>query len=1259
MKRGNRLFCLLLALVLAAALIPGPFTTVHAAYEDGDECWNCGHYHWGEYMHDCGACSPDCTNDWCALETHCHRCGGCLNGDYPCDECGLCKECMAEIGHCSQCDMCWMDNGADDVLCGNCRRCEFCSPICPECHMCEDCAGDESDGMHCPECGNCYQVTEQCKFLENNHCKECCEPCEQCGECIAGDALETCPDCGLCVECCEFNSMMAGCESGDICVDSSDWIDCLCEGCGEFFENQIGLCETCLDAGVVRCPDCCELASECSEKMCEYDDEYEDHFCIDCGSCFHDVTLCESCEDAGELRCEDCCGNLTNSLGCDGSCGDVWCSNDTYFEQHLDEEHEDHPAFDDHDSFPSNRWSHDKTSHWRECRLCDEGENEALWASHRTDLAAHSYDSRGVCSVCGYSVGNKLYISRQPRDARCKTSIAYERDEEPENGLLYTDSNTVQFTVTVKGGSGKLKYQWYRLDGTAVKDEYNSFSGATTATLKVHVYSEECLYTGSEIRGFYCVVTDEANDKVTTEKAHIRASHAYSFNYAKNSEAGSNPTYRAVTVQYIDGSEIKTLTSLPSDGHKYPCLGDGCTHSKTSRPVMHTFGGTKLLGKSAKAGATDYDKVYEKTCTACGYKTYVETHRHVFHDDEDHENEDGFLAHGYLLVKRDISSHTIGCLVEGCSQTKKEDHVWRWQWVAPTAGENGRFFRVCDVCDFNTSRDLAAGEVDPVIPIDEDGSPIEWDMSRALVIAENAKTSLLYARPNDRLTLIISDNEETLGKRCTGWTVTYRAPGSASAADLTSDYSFTETPDGKWQTTVTFGSYSGGGTLTFTPKMKTCTSHQYITTGRVEPVCLYEGFAGYLVCKFCHTPDPTDTRSDEERVLPANGGAHTGTKQPLYQKEVTLPSGEKIITWTTDKSESNQKRYNYKEGSCTEKGCEGDSLCSACQRVIPGKSDYKHAHLIYKGFTAFSCFKNGYSGDQYCELCDKLVYKGYVIEAPKNHETLLDVEGSARAATCTVPGQEADQRCLVCDEVFSGKPIPALGHDWIVDADHCTETTVAYKCSHAGCTATKFADIVTDAHAVKVDGGTALVGGKAVRKAAEGETVSLKLGTIPEGKRFKEWEVTRGGVALANAADPNGASFTMGAEAVEIQAVWEDLPRHAVSVIRGTASIGSETVESAYEGEVVTVTADEAPAGQVFDRWKVLSGSVVLSDETASTATFTLLEEDVRLEAAYKPASSSPQTGDHVRPLALLALLAVSALALGAALVLKKKAASK
>lgn len=61
-------------------------------------------------------------------------------------------------------------------------------------------------------------VCEGCDTCENcaDICMECYQICSDCGT--------ICQDCGLCEECCEANSIAAGCEHGN-CVMSSEWDD--------------------------------------------------------------------------------------------------------------------------------------------------------------------------------------------------------------------------------------------------------------------------------------------------------------------------------------------------------------------------------------------------------------------------------------------------------------------------------------------------------------------------------------------------------------------------------------------------------------------------------------------------------------------------------------------------------------------------------------------------------------------------------------------------------------------------------------------------------------------------------------------------------------------------------------------------------------------------------------------------------------------------------------------------------------------------
>ena len=53
-------------------------------------------------------------------------------------------------------------------------------------------------------------------------------------------------------------------------------------------------------------------------------------------------------------------------------------------------------------------------------------------------------------------------------------------------------------------------------------------------------------------------------------------------------------------------------------------------------------------------------------------------------------------------------------------------------------------------------------------------------------------------------------------------------------------------------------------------------------------------------------------------------------------------------------------------------------------------------------------------------------------------------------------------------------------------------------------------------------------------------------------------------------------------------------------------------------GETVTITARIAPAGKAFDKWEVNEGTVSLADPTATTTTFVMPKENVKITALYK-----------------------------------------
>ena len=114
--------------------------------------------------------------------------------------------------------------------------------------------------------------------------------------------------------------------------------------------------------------------------------------------------------------------------------------------------------------------------------------------------------------------------------------------------------------------------------------------------------------------------------------------------------------------------------------------------------------------------------------------------------------------------------------------------------------------------------------------------------------------------------------------------------------------------------------------------------------------------------------------------------------------------------------------------------------------------------------------------------------------------------------------------------------------------------------------------------------------------------------TAPNGKQFKAWSV--GGVEKTV-----GDKITVTANTT-VTAVWEAI-EYNVTVTDGTASVGAGTsITKATMGTTVTLTANAAPDGKVFDKWEVTGATV--ADETSSTTSFTMPDNDVTAKATYK-----------------------------------------
>ena len=110
--------------------------------------------------------------------------------------------------------------------------------------------------------------------------------------------------------------------------------------------------------------------------------------------------------------------------------------------------------------------------------------------------------------------------------------------------------------------------------------------------------------------------------------------------------------------------------------------------------------------------------------------------------------------------------------------------------------------------------------------------------------------------------------------------------------------------------------------------------------------------------------------------------------------------------------------------------------------------------------------------------------------------------------------------------------------------------------------------------------------------AIPGTEITLTA-TANEGYRFKEWQVVSGGVTITD------NRFTMPTSDVVVKAIFEEIPAPAFTV-----TVNNGTGTGSYPpGATVTITADEAADGWVFDKW-VSDDGVAFADASEATTTF-------------------------------------------------------
>ena len=117
----------------------------------------------------------------------------------------------------------------------------------------------------------------------------------------------------------------------------------------------------------------------------------------------------------------------------------------------------------------------------------------------------------------------------------------------------------------------------------------------------------------------------------------------------------------------------------------------------------------------------------------------------------------------------------------------------------------------------------------------------------------------------------------------------------------------------------------------------------------------------------------------------------------------------------------------------------------------------------------------------------------------------------------------------------------------------------------------------------------------------------------PEGKQFKGWSTSADGSVIS------GTTYEVIYDTT-FYAIWES-KEYSIIVTDGKATIGAGSeISKAAQGTTVTLTANAAPDGKVFDKWVVESGSTTLEDANSETTTFIMPDSEVSVKATYKNA---------------------------------------
>ena len=174
--------------------------------------------------------------------------------------------------------------------------------------------------------------------------------------------------------------------------------------------------------------------------------------------------------------------------------------------------------------------------------------------------------------------------------------------------------------------------------------------------------------------------------------------------------------------------------------------------------------------------------------------------------------------------------------------------------------------------------------------------------------------------------------------------------------------------------------------------------------------------------------------------------------------------------------------------------------------------------------------------------------------------------------------------------------------------------------SGSGQTVTYYYTYVKSTYNISVTDCVAKKGEDTVGYAHYGDVITVTANPAPTGKVFDTWVIT-GLDTTGMDLTKTEIKFQMPAGNVSFKATYLSVAKYDIVIVGGTTD-----KSPAKAGETITITANPAPEGMVFDKWTCETAGVTIefASATSSTTTFVMPACEIEIKAHFRDIEAAP-----------------------------------